>query len=231
MINADSLPLSSSKIPVTVLTGFLGAGKTTLLNRILSQPHGKRYAVIVNEFGELGVDGDLIVGADEEIFQMNNGCICCSVRGDLIRMIGEILSRAETLDGIIIETTGLAEPAPVIQTFFMDPAINAGTRLDAVVTVVDARHVMRQLEESAEVESQIAIANVILFNKVDLLSSEELDEVEQHIGAMNRFSTIHRTTMSSLPLEQADGLASLRSVSCPKDGATLARSRSTQSLL
>ena len=153
---------------MTVLTGFLGAGKTTLLNRILSERHGKRYAVIVNEFGELGIDGDLVTGADEEIFEMNNGCLCCSVRGDLIRVIGEILRREEPLDGIILETTGLAEPAPVIQTFFMDAEINARTRLDAVVTVVDARHVEKHLAENKQVASQITVANVILLNKMDL---------------------------------------------------------------
>ncbi len=185
---------------MTVLTGFLGAGKTTLLNRVLSERHGRRYAVIVNEFGELGVDSDLVIGADEEVLQMNNGCICCTVRGDLIRILREVLERGGLLDGIIIETTGLAEPAPIIQTFFMDAEINRRTRLDAVVTVVDARHVLGQLTRSREVESQIAIANVILLNKADLLSPSELDRVEEQVRSINHFSVIHRSMMSSVPL-------------------------------
>ncbi|MFY7781839.1 MAG: CobW family GTP-binding protein, partial [Tagaea sp.] len=130
----------SQPIPVTVLTGYLGAGKTTLLNRILTESHGKKYAVIINEFGEVGIDNDIVVGTDEEIFEMNNGCICCTVRGDLIRTIGGLMKRADALDGIIVETTGLADPAPVAQTFFTDDEVKAKTQLDAVVTVVDAKH-------------------------------------------------------------------------------------------
>ena len=146
---------ASEKIPVTVLTGYLGAGKTTLLNRILTEEHGKRYAVIVNEFGEVGIDNDLVVGADEEVFEMNNGCVCCTVRGDLIRIVGGLMKRRDKFDGIIIETTGLANPAPVAQTFFVDDTVKEKTRLDAIVTVVDAKHLPRRLEDSSEAADQI----------------------------------------------------------------------------
>ena len=142
----------SDKIPVTVLTGYLGAGKTTLLNRILSEPHGKKFAVIVNEFGEIGIDNDLVVGADEEVFEMNNGCICCTVRGDLVRIIDGLMRRKGKFDGIIVETTGLADPVPVAQTFFMDEDVRARTRLDAVVALVDAKHVPLRLRDSREAE-------------------------------------------------------------------------------
>ena len=140
----------SDKIPVTVLTGYLGAGKTTLLNRILTENHGKKFAVIINEFGELGVDNDLVVDADEEVFEMNNGCICCTVRGDLIRIIGGLMKRKGRFDGIIVETTGLADPAPVAQTFFADEDVKRATRLDAIVTVVDAKHLFARLEETGQ---------------------------------------------------------------------------------
>src|SRR3989440_5631661 len=148
------------KIPVTVLTGYLGAGKTTLLNRILSEPHGKKYAVIVNEFGEIGIDNELIVGADEEIFEMNNGCICCTVRGDLIRIIDGLLKRRGRFDGIIVETTGLADPAPVAQTFFVDEEVSGSTKLDAIVTVADAKWLLQRLKDAPEAKSQIAFADV-----------------------------------------------------------------------
>jgi len=144
-------------IPVTVLTGYLGAGKTTLLNRILSENHGKRYAVIVNEFGEVGIDNELVAHSDEEIFEMNNGCICCTVRGDLIRMVGGLIRRKGRLDGVLIETTGLADPAPVIQTFFLDQETKERTSLDAVVTLVDARHFDGQLARSSEARERIFI--------------------------------------------------------------------------
>ena len=147
---------ASEKIPVTVLTGYLGAGKTTLLNRILSEPHGKRYAVIVNEFGEIGIDNDLVVGADEEVFEMNNGCICCTVRGDLIRTLHGLLQRPGTFDAIIVETTGLADPGPVAQTFFVDPQLRARTRLDSITTLVDARHIEARLADSREAAEQCA---------------------------------------------------------------------------
>ncbi|MEY3596924.1 MAG: hypothetical protein RL543_877, partial [Pseudomonadota bacterium] len=164
----------SDKIPVTVLTGYLGAGKTTLLNRILTEPHGMKFAVIVNEFGEVGIDNDLVVGADEEVFEMNNGCICCTVRGDLIRIIEGLMKRKGTFDAIIVETTGLADPAPVAQTFFVDEEVSARARLDAVVTVVDAKWLSDRLKDAPEAKNQIAFADVIILNKIDLVSESEL---------------------------------------------------------
>ena len=187
-------------IPVTVLTGYLGAGKTTLLNRILSENHGKRYAVVINEFGELGVDNDLVVDTEEEVFEMNNGCICCTVRGDLIRIVGGLMKRRGKFDGIIIETTGLANPGPVAQTFFVDDGVRARTRLDAIVTVVDAKHLPQRLADSHEAAEQIAFADVIVLNKIDLVTPEELAAVETQIRAINRFAVIHRTERASLPI-------------------------------
>ena len=179
--------MSETTIPVTVLTGYLGAGKTTLLNRILTENHGRKYAVVINEFGELGVDNDLVVDADEEVFEMNNGCICCTVRGDLIRIVGGLMKRRGKFDGIIIETTGLANPAPVAQTFFVDEGVRARTRLDAIVTVVDAKNLPARLIDSAEAEAQIAFADVIVLNKTDLVSEAELVAVEASIRKINRF--------------------------------------------
>ncbi len=153
-----------------MLTGYLGAGKTTLLNRILSEPHGKKYAVIVNEFGEIGIDNDLVVGADEEVFEMNNGCICCTVRGDLVRILDGLMRRKGKFDAIIVETTGLADPAPVAQTFFVDENVGSKTRLDAVVTVADAKWLKDRLKDAPEAKNQIAFADVILLNKTDLVS-------------------------------------------------------------
>jgi len=188
------------QIPVTVLTGYLGAGKTTLLNRILSEPHGKKYAVIVNEFGEIGIDNELIVNADEEVFEMNNGCICCTVRGDLIRIIGGLMKRSGRLDGIVVETTGLADPAPVAQTFFVDDDVRQRARIDAIVTVVDAHHFLGCLDSSHEAEEQVAFADVILLNKVDTVSPEQLATVERRIRAINAFAPIHHTTQCAIEL-------------------------------
>jgi len=196
---------SPDKIPVTVLTGYLGAGKTTLLNRILSEPHGKRYAVIVNEFGEIGIDNDLIVGADEEVFEMNNGCICCTVRGDLIRIIEGLLRRKGKFDAIIVETTGLADPAPVAQTFFVDENIGEKTKLDAVVTVADAKWLAERLKDAPEAKNQIAFADVILLNKTDLVSKAELAEIEGRIRGINPYATLHKTVRSQVPLDAVLG--------------------------
>src|ERR1700684_667035 len=192
----------TDKIPVTVLTGYLGAGKTTLLNRILSEPHGKKYAVIVNEFGEIGIDNDLVVGADEEVFEMNNGCICCTVRGDLVRILDGLMRRKGKFDAVIVETTGLADPAPVAQTFFVDENIGRKTRLDAVVTVADAKWLSERLKDAPEAKNQIAFADVILLNKTDLVSADELSEVEGRIRAINPYAKLHRTTRAQIPIAE-----------------------------
>ena len=195
----------SDKIPVTVLTGYLGAGKTTLLNRILTQPHGKKFAVIVNEFGEIGIDNDLVVNADEEVFEMNNGCICCTVRGDLVRIIEGLMRRKGKFDAIIVETTGLADPAPVAQTFFMDENVGEKTRLDAVVTVADAKWLKERLKDAPEAKNQIAFADVILLNKTDLVTPEELRDVEARIRAINPYAVLHRTERSNVDINAVLG--------------------------
>lgn len=199
--NTDSPNAASAKIPVTVLTGYLGAGKTTLLNRILTENHGKRYAVIVNEFGEIGIDNDLIIGADEEVFEMNNGCVCCTVRGDLIRIMDGLVKRRGKFDAIIVETTGLADPAPVAQTFFVDQDVGDAARLDAVVTVADAKWLSDRLKDAPEAKNQIAFADVILLNKSDLVSPEDLDRVEAEIRGINPLAKLHRTQNCAVPLE------------------------------
>jgi G3E family GTPase len=192
--------LTPQKIPVTVLTGYLGAGKTTLLNRILSENHGKKYAVIVNEFGEIGIDNDLIIGADEEVFEMNNGCICCTVRGDLVRILDGLMKRRGKFDAIIVETTGLADPAPVAQTFFVDEDVQRNARLDAVVTVADAKWLSDRLKDAPEAKNQIAFADVIVLNKTDLVSTTELAEVEARIRAINPYAKLHRTERCQVAL-------------------------------
>ncbi|WP_407116628.1 CobW family GTP-binding protein [Bradyrhizobium sp. LMG 9283] len=191
---------TSQKIPVTVLTGYLGAGKTTLLNRILSENHGKKYAVIVNEFGEIGIDNDLIIGADEEVFEMNNGCICCTVRGDLVRIMDGLMKRKGKFDAIIVETTGLADPAPVAQTFFVDEDVQKNARLDAVVTVADAKWLSDRLKDAPEAKNQIAFADVIVLNKTDLVNKGELAEVEARIRGINPYAKLHRTERCSVAL-------------------------------
>jgi G3E family GTPase len=188
-----------------VLTGYLGAGKTTLLNRILSEPHGKKYAVIVNEFGEIGIDNDLVVGADEEVFEMNNGCICCTVRGDLVRILDGLMRRKGKFDAIIVETTGLADPAPVAQTFFVDENVGRRTRLDAVVTVADAKWLNDRLKDAPEAKNQIAFADVILINKTDLVSPEQLAEVEARIRAINPYAKVHKTERAKIALSEVLG--------------------------
>jgi len=190
------------KIPVTVLTGYLGSGKTTLLNRILSEGHGKKYAVIVNEFGEINIDSDLIVESDEEIYEMNNGCICCTVRGDLIRVVEGLMRRPDRFDAIIVETTGLADPVPVAQTFFMDDDVRAKAALDAVVTLVDAKYLPLRLKDSTEAEDQIAFADVVLINKTDLVEAAEIAALEATIRKINPYATIHHTTRANIELDQ-----------------------------
>ncbi len=195
----------TDKIPVTVLTGYLGAGKTTLLNRILTEPHGRKFAVIINEFGEIGIDNDIVVGADEEIFEMNNGCVCCTVRGDLIRVLDGLMRRKGKFDAIIVETTGLADPAPVAQTFFMDDNVGRKARLDAVVTVADAKWLEDRLGDAPEAKNQIAFADIILLNKTDLVSPGELREIEMRIRAINPYARLHRTQRCQVPVGEVLG--------------------------
>ena len=192
----------NNQVPVTVLTGFLGSGKTTLLNRILTENHGKRIAVIENEFGEVGVDNDLVIGAEEEIFEMNNGCICCTVRGDLIRILGNLMKRRDKFDYIMVETTGLADPGPVAQTFFMDTEMKEKLQLDSVTTVVDAKHIWQHIDDSDEAREQIAFADVILLNKIDLVTEGELGQLEARIRGMNSAAKIYRTKNAVVEMDK-----------------------------
>ncbi|GAN54748.1 CobW family GTP-binding protein [Tanticharoenia sakaeratensis] len=199
----ETLPAKAdTRAPVTVLTGFLGAGKTTLLNHILTAEHGRKYAVVINEFGELGVDNDLVVDADEEVFEMNNGCICCTVRGDLIRILGSLLRRRTKFDGIILETTGLADPAPVAQTFFVDENLRERAKLDAVVTVVDAYNIIQTLEESPEAVHQIAFADVIVLNKTDLVDDAAREAIIARIRRINAAVKIVPAQRGQVPMDE-----------------------------
>ena len=193
-----SLP---QKVPVSILTGFLGSGKTTLLNRILSEEHGKRIAVIENEYGEVGIDQALVIDADEEIFEMSNGCICCTVRGDLIRVLGNLMKRRDKFDYVLVETTGLADPGPVAQTFFMDDEIREEFSLDGIVTLVDAAHIEQQLGRSDESTEQVAFADVLVLNKTDLVGGEELDGLEARLREMNRMARVVRSERANVPVD------------------------------
>ena len=202
--DARTVPTKSTngKTPVTILTGYLGAGKTTLLNRILTENHGKRYAVVVNEFGEEGIDNELVLNAEEEIFEMNNGCICCTVRGDLIRILSGLMDRADNFDGILVETTGLADPGPVVQTFFVDDDLRDRVKLDTVVTLIDAKHFLDKVDEQHEAEEQVAFADVLIINKVDLVEESEIEAVKSKVRQINPHARLFATSKSGVDLAE-----------------------------
>ncbi len=193
-------------VPVTILTGFLGSGKTTLLNRILREDHGKRIAVIENEFGEVGVDSDIIEKSDEQIVEMNNGCICCTVRGDLIRILGTLKEKRDSgslkFDRVVIETTGMADPGPVAQTFFTDEDIGNYYLLDSILTVVDAKHASQQLDEFHEAQEQVGFADRILLSKTDLTAEEETETLIKRLKRMNPRAPIKKVNFGNAPIEE-----------------------------
>ncbi|GLC45608.1 hypothetical protein PLESTB_001785100 [Pleodorina starrii] len=198
----------AERIPVTVITGFLGSGKTTLINRILKEQHGRKIAVIENEFGEVGVDDGIVLSSQENILEMNNGCICCTVRGDLIKILKKLHKRKNKIEHVIIETTGLADPAPVAQTFFVDDDVQEHYHLDAIITIVDAKHLIQHLDDEKpegvenEAVEQLAFADRVLLNKTDLVTPEEKQEVIKRIKAINRTADVIETVQSNVPLER-----------------------------
>src|SRR5918992_364372 len=200
---------NNERVPVTILTGFLGAGKTTLLNRVLTAEHGRRVAVIVNEFGEVGIDHHLLISSEQEIVEMSNGCICCTVRGDLLRSLFQLLEHRSKFDTLMIETTGLADPAPVVQTFFVDDRIKNEFQLNGVVTVVDSKHISQQIDHSTEAREQIAFADLVLLNKTDLINPEDLPELEYKIRNLNGAARIYQTRNSDIEIEKILDLRSL----------------------